>query len=213
MEKYFKAVRPDGTDFHTGTVDYAAICGTGESLLELPGGRCCTGDVYHASTSAADTLIGGSWPCRLFEVEGEAVSQEDNKRGFRTLKVLRELPAWRALGPNGEQVVSLFEEAGTITAEQAAVLHAARDAARYAAKDAAGNAAWYAAWNAARNAAWYAARDAAWGAAWNAAWNAAKDAAWGAAGDAAGALVTRDLITEEQFNVLTGPWVSVMGSL
>jgi hypothetical protein len=44
-------------------------------------------------------------------------------------------------------------------------------------------------------------------AAWNAAWDAARDAAW----DAAAALVVRDLITPEQFDLLYGPWASVFG--
>ena len=56
------------------------------------------------------------------------------------------------------------------------------DAARYAARDAAG----------------YAARD------------AARDAAGYAAAYAALVLVVRDLITPEQFDLLFGPWASVM---
>jgi hypothetical protein len=170
---FYKAVRPDGKDFYSGTVDYAAICGTGEQLPELPGGPCCSPDVYHASTSKADTLIGGSWPCRLFEVDGEPVSEEKNKRGFCTLTVVRELPAWEALGPNGEAVVCLIEKCRTITPQTANQLNAARNAARDAAWDAAG----------------YAARD------------------------AAGALVVRDLVAPEQFDILTAPWVSVMGEI
>lgn len=38
---------------------------------------------------------------------------------------------------------------------------------------------------------------------------AARDAAW----DAALATITRDLITPEQYDTLTGPWVSVMGPI
>ena len=195
MTIFYKAVRPNGRDFRTNTVDYASLCGTDESLPMLRGGNCCTSGVYHASTSKADTLIGGGWPCRLFEVEGEAVSEEGNKRGFRTLKVIRELPAWEALGPNGEQVVRLVGQTRSLTGEQVDALYAA----------------WYAAQGAARDAAWGAARDAAQGAAryaaWYAAWYAARYAAW----YAAWAIVVRDLIPEEQFNILAGPWISVMG--
>lgn len=73
---------------------------------------------------------------------------------------------------------------------------------QYAARDAAWNAAWNTAWNAAR--------DAARGAAWNAAWDAARDAVRDAARDAAQgaarcaiALVVEDLITSDQFSLLT----------
>lgn len=30
MSTYFKAVRPDGTDFHSGTIDYADALGGGD---------------------------------------------------------------------------------------------------------------------------------------------------------------------------------------
>ena len=74
-----------------------------------------------------------------------------------------------------------------------------------------------AAWAAASAAAWAAARDAAWDAAWDAdragAWvadryaarYAARYAVRYAARDAALALVVRDLISPEQFDVLTAP--------
>jgi hypothetical protein len=121
------------------------------------------------------------------------------------VKVVRELPAWQALGPNGEAVAAHIEQCKTITPEQARQLDAAWFAARDAARNAiaAGFAAWYAA-----SAAWPAARDAARNAiaAQVAAWPAAY-AAW----DAAFVLVVRDLITPEQFDRLYGPWASVMG--
>jgi len=59
-------------------------------------------------------------------------------------------------------------------------------------------------------------------AAWAAAWDAASDAAWDAASaaarDAAWALVTRDLIgtngyTQQHYDKLTAPWVTVFGKL
>ena len=204
MPIFYKAVRSDGFDFYSRTVDYASLCGTDEQLPVKDGSNpyCCSDGVYHASVSKTDTLVGSSWPCRLFEVQGAPVSEEGNKRGFLTLKVIRELPAWEALGPNGEEIVTLIEKAKTVTVEQADALHAAWDAA------------WDAAWNAARNAARNAAGNAAWDAVWDAARNAAGDAARNAAGDAAGdaaiALLVKDLISAEHFNALYGLWGSVM---
>ena len=61
-------------------------------------------------------------------------------------------------------------------------------AANSAANSAAISTAWYAAWDAARNAAW--------------------DAAWYAAWDADLAIVVRDKITPDQFNILVQPWTS-----
>ena len=72
-----------------------------------------------------------------------------------------------------------------LTAEQWV---AARVAARDAGRDAARDAGWDAAWDAARDAAWDAARDAGWD-----------------AGRAGEALVVRDLISAEHFDILTAP--------
>jgi hypothetical protein len=198
---YYKATRLNGTDFYTGTVDYVKALETGKPVSRKPqaayGFACCSDTVYHAADVAAETLIGCKWPCRLFEVTGRPVAQAGHKFGFRSLRVLREVPAHLALGPNGEQVASLIDQASRITYDRAARLGAAPSAAR--------GAAWDAAWDAARGAAWYAA--------WDAAWDAARGAGWGAAWDAgcaAVALTVRDLVSDDVFDTLYGPWASVM---
>ena len=185
---FYKATRPDGTSFH----DQKTTWTVGEIVSVTPPRqvKLCGGGVLHASDAPGETLLGGSWPCRLFEVEGEPSAHQDHKYGFHELTVIRELPAWQALGPNGEVVEAHIEKCKTVTPEQVDRLNAAVDAA----------------WGAAWDAAW----DAAWGAAWGAAWDAAWGAARTAAGDSALALLVRDLITPEQFDVLYGPWASVM---
>lgn len=147
MKTYYKATRPDGTDFYSGTVDYAAAVG---GRVTCPTGKirnkyaCCTPDVLHASDVPTETLIagsGGSWPCRLFEVTGRPVAEAGHKYGFRSLRVLREVEAWQALGPQGREVAALVERARRLTPGEAERLAAAWDAAW----DAAGTAAWDAA--------------------------------------------------------------------
>ena len=93
-------------------------------------------------------------------------------------------------GPNTAGVEALIETIETITPKQIDKLGAA--------------------WDAALGAAWDAAWDAAWGAAWDAARGAGLGAARGAAWGAACALVVRDLISEEDFDLLYGPWKIVM---
>ena len=180
MSTYFKAVRPDGTDFYSGTIDYAAALG-GEpiTLPEIPDPECCTSTVLHASTVPTETLVGGSWPCRLFEVTGTPVAEKGYKRGFFSLAVVREVDAYQALGPQGEQVAALIGRAGRITAGEAEKLAAAWEGA------------------------WAAAQDAAWEGAWAAAQDAGRDATL--------ALVVRDLITKDHYDLLTGPWAQVIG--
>jgi hypothetical protein len=209
---FFKATRPDGTDFYTGTVDYGAALASGDTIrldsdeTEFPGPGW-----LHLATVPTE-CDGMTWPCRLFEVEpvGDVHHDEDHphKIGCREVRVLRELPAHEAFGPQGEQVAALIERARCLTAAEIKRLHAARYAAWYAASHAAWYAAWYAVRDAARYAAWCAARDAARDAAGYAAY-----AAWYAAGYAAWSLVARDLISTDAYDTLTRPWGEVIGPI
>jgi uncharacterized protein YceK len=204
---YYKAVKPDGTDFATGRTKPVV----GEWMPKIDGSLVMCQRGYHVSDEPAETLIGGSWPCRLFlvEIKDRKPERSQHKYVVHTYRPVEELPAWMALGPNGQEVAALIERAGRLTPAETRALHAAWDAA------------WGAAWGAARDAAWDAARDAARDAAWGAAWDAARDAAsgaaWGAAWDAArgaawacDALLVKDLINTAQFDILYGPWATVI---
>jgi hypothetical protein len=183
---FYKATRPDGTSFYNGTTKWQVGCIVRHPAPDLSLGLCSAG-VLHISDAPGETLVGGWWPCRLFEVEprDDMIGSEEHKYGCTAVKVVRELPAWQALGPNGEAVAALIKRCRTLTKGEAKQLSAARDAARDAAVDAARDAARDAAWDAAWDAARAAARAAAWDEAWDAAGAAARAAAWDAAGDAA----------------------------
>ena len=210
---YYKATRPDGTSFADGETRW--VVGEVTSLAEDERRTTlCKAGVLHASKEPGESLVGGSWPCRLFEVEpvGKVITSPSHphKVGAHEWRVIRELPAWMALGPNGEAVADLIESVRRLTADEISRLAAAWEAAWDAAWAAARDAAWDAAWEAARDAAWEAAWDAARDAARDADWDAAWYAAWYAARAATLALVVKDLITPEQFDLLYGPWASVM---
>jgi hypothetical protein len=102
-------------------------------------------------------------------------------------------------GPNSPQVELFIERLKVLTDEEVERI-------------AAWNTAWDAAWDTAQNTAWIAARDAA----WNTAWDTARDAAWDTARDttrAAQAIVVMDLITEDQFTILTEPFAEILAEL
>ena len=188
MTTYYKALRPDGTDFATGTTKPRK----GSWMPRIDGELIMCDRGYHVSDAPAETLIGGRWPCKLARVEipeGEW-EREGHKFLVPTYRVVEWLPAWQALGPNGEAVVALIKRAERMTLEEAEALAIAREAA----------------WQAAREAAW----EAAWQAAWRAARRAALEAARRAAREAALALSVRGLISPEHFDTLYGPWASVM---
>jgi hypothetical protein len=110
-------------------------------------------------------------------------------------------------GPQWKHIVALVRRAAALTGGEAEQLLAARDAVWVAAIDARG-----AVWVAAMDTAGYAARAAVWYAAWDAVWCAAGYAS----SDAAWALAARDLIgqhgfTQDHYDLLTGPWRSVIG--
>jgi len=200
--KFYKATEPDSVSFRDGVTKWRV--GRITRLDGKPGTQLCRAGLLHASTELGEVLVGGSWPCRIFEVEPRSklvtAPEHPYKVGGTAWKVMRELPSWMALGPNGESVAAHIERCKTLTEAEAVQLAAA----------------WSASWSAAGYAAWDDARHAAHAAyvahAAYAAANAAAHAAEDAVRDAAGALVVRDLITEEQFDTLYGPWASVIGS-
>lgn len=213
MTRYFKATRLDGTDFHSGTVDYAAALASGETLTHPDGRRHSPWASHHFSVAAVPTdCTGMRWPCRLFAIEpvGDAWTPTPgsmpNKRACLALRVVEERPAVEALGPQGTHLVDLIGQAARLTDQH---LAAAWAVARVAAVDAD--------WGGAVDAALDAARGAARGAAEAAAGVAGGVAAWGAAVDAAWGLVVRDLIgddfTQDHYDTLTGPWRKVIGPI
>jgi len=219
---YSKAVRPDGTDFRTGTVRWLPADGApipeGGWLVEHPK----PGDVgswdaaFYLSAATVETdCTGFSWPARLLSVEPVGAmwtphpEKFPHKRAAHAWRVVGELPAWRLFGPQGRQVLDIIEQASHPTSTQiedlTAAWWAALDAARDAALAAARDAAYDAALDAVRDGAWWAARD------------AVRDGAWWAARDAALAAalgwLVKDLISVEDFRALTGPWTQVVGPI
>ena len=210
---FYKAVRHDYGSFHDPEFKYGPV-GT---VVEHPDfkprkDKPSAAHYISVSTHPAD-CTGFRWrvdgrDSRLLVVEpvGRVFTPDGdmypNKRAVRGVRVVGELPISEAFGPNGDQVVRFLELLDGLTAKQwSAAGAAAWVAVRYAAEVAA----WAAAPSAARYAAGVSARDAAEVAAWAAARSAARDAARDAAWPAAGALVVRDLITPEQFDVLVAP--------
>ena len=192
MTTYWKAVRPDGTDFFSGKVRW--LPPAGEPLPEgglivrhptatTPSFGDYAADYLSVSTEPAN-CTGMQWPCRLALVEAvdTAVWTPDatalpNKRAAVAWLVTAEVDAWQALGPQGREVVAIIDRVRMLTTDEWRQLTAAWGAAWGFVRGAVRGAARNAARDAARSAAWVAARDAA----GDAARNAARNAAWGAA--------------------------------
>jgi hypothetical protein len=193
---FYKATRPDGTDFYSGTILYE-VGKRVRPAKHVGPRRICGPGLLHAATIPTMSLVGGSWPCRLFEVTGRPVaglnSKHPYKAGFLQLRVEQEIPSHLSLGPNGEAVIRLIDRAKILETEEVYRLTAAR----------------YAAWDEARRAA----RREAWDAARRAASDAARHEASDAVRDAAWALVVRDLLPEKHFTTLTHVWVEAIGSI
>jgi len=176
---FYKATRPDGTDFRTGTVDYAAALRSGHRVSHPDPGPMVPGDAatfLSVSTAPAETLRGGRWPCRLFEVQIEGEAQEDppgtsglqdhpHRRGVKALRVRRELQGHLAFGLQGLAIVRLIGEVHALSDEERRTLehtdhhrHLGLRPSEHLAGDR--DAAYLAALSHARSAAWYAAQDA-----------------------------------------------------
>jgi hypothetical protein len=113
-------------------------------------------------------------------------------------------------GANSEAAAKLIERVSRMTEGEARQLHLARWSAWESARGSARAADRISDWTAAKTAV----AVAAWTAAQNAAWDNTQDDVWDTAEsmakDAIAALLVQDLISEEHFNTLYGPWASVM---
>ena len=142
---YYKAVRcEDGTDFYTGTVQWAPESGDipAEGLVVTHPTSTVWGEGHAthlcASTSPTD-CTGFKWPCSLLEMEpvAEVHEHEGCKVSALSWRVVRELPAIQALGPQGAAAAALIDGLRRLDAEALARLDTAAWAARVAAWDAA----------------------------------------------------------------------------
>ena len=189
-DTYYKAIRPDGTSFHDPTFRWVPESGPVEGItVTHPNPHSHSPSGWLSVATVPTDCTGMEWPCRLLLVEPvewhPVTAPLDNlprKRAASAWRVVREMPATDALGPQGVEVAAIIERAGRLTRDEAMRLAAARAAAR----------------------------DATMAATTDAAWDAARAAAW-AARDAALATLTRDIITPEQHDTLMGPWRQVIG--
>lgn len=227
MTTYYKAVRPDGTDFFSGTVAWMPLDGVipPEGWLVTHPTATRLGpyaDTYlSVSTEVAD-CTGMRWPCRLLRVEpaGRAVRHLDEELPHKwcslAWRTVEELPAHQALGPEGAEVVAILERAAKITPTEAQALQTTRTAEWYDSWEAAHDvvwavatdSGWYAGWYAAREAAWQVAREATWDAVWDHEWDTMREAVR----DAVGATFLRNQIPDEYYDILMDPWLRVIGT-
>ena len=215
-ETYYKAVRPDGKDFYSGTVQWAVEPGeiVHHPTSTLPPDEWSSAWDYLSVATVPTDCTGMEWPARLFEVEpvdGHPVTSPSpatfpHKRGATAWRVVREVESHLALGPQGEVLVEFLDALRDLTDVEAEAMGAPWGAGWSAAM----GAEWSAAMGAGRSAAMVAAPDAA----LRSAWGATLGAGRGAARDAALALVVADLVgryglTREHLDILTGPALTI----
>ena len=135
------------------------------------------------------------------------------KREFRWLNGA--ITRWEDSITNLRKVKVVDEDAATktyLTTEQFIKVWKSLDEPKRKELSAARSAAWDVTWSAAQDLAWSVGRSAAWDVVWYAANSAARDVVWYAANSAARdadlAVIAKDEITAEQFEILTSPWTS-----
>lgn len=222
---FYKAVRADGMDLYSGTINYAdALGGDPVTLPVQDNPQCNTPAVLHAATSLSGVCSIAWWPGRLFEVTGTPVAQYRDVRGFFELSVVRELEPHTMFGLQGKEIAALIDCAMTLSESEKERL----------------NDAWYTvdsleSGNFTLNPAWDDALDAshftsaryhcedALIAAQDFVANAVENIngysnAWRIGKGAAGALAIRHLIgqrdfLQEHYDILTHPWREIVGSI
>lgn len=199
MARYWKATRLNGTDFFTGAIDYAYAQATGQPVVHPRPERGCSARGYFSVATTATDCTGMEWPCRLFVVEpiGETWVPDSlclpNKVACTQMQVVKEVPAVLALGPQGEHVAALIEQIEALPREEWDRLVGALELETYERAERAERAAH----DNNRAAAWCASLS----------WETV-----------AAALVVRDLIgrgdfAQEDYDVMTADWRTIIGPI
>ena len=134
MTTYFKATRPDGTDFYSGKISYFRALQDDSLVLHplplRPGAKQAMG--YLSVATVPTDCTGFTWPARLFEVEAPGdvwtphPSNLPNKRATTQVRVIRELPAHELFGPQGKQCVAIIDAFDKLDDETKTALSAVR---------------------------------------------------------------------------------------
>lgn len=217
MTRYFKTTHLDGRGFEAG--DHLWMEGAVTSLLgNKKGVEVLGSELLYAATEPGNALIGGSWPCKLFEVEPIGTVTTDKRQpdvvGAHSWSVERQLPAAQVFGPNGDAVVAMLETISVLAPGQFHSCGFDWDDNEFAALDNAGKLASTNGRLGAWNGAWVAAEQAISRRVWEimpgVTWGALHDNARRTVRDAVLAIVVRDLIDIVDFRSLYGPWERTM---
>lgn len=168
----YKLTRPDGTDFYSGTIDYAKNIGKRIRLAETDGpevGVCGRG--LHASKNPNDCFIGAKIPCRAFQVQGyDRIAGDNQKTRYKALRIIKEIKdldslfSWRyseAVNPicpfglkppkiDRDILALLFQWSSIRTPVEGSVRTLIRDSAGHSVESAIQDLMWDSVWNSLR---------------------------------------------------------------
>lgn len=165
----YKLVRPDGTDFFSGTVNYAENVGKIIRVKDCdPPEKCWVGKGIYASTNPIDSFkFDAKIPCRAFRVEGIGLLYEDDDEyRFKALRVKEEITDLNSLlrfnyteavsplnplllppTPDiGLREQTLLLRWGAVCSSAWGPVRAVRSAAYAAVRDSVWNSIWYSVW-------------------------------------------------------------------
>ena len=92
METFYKIARPDGWDFYTGkTINYRDNIGKTVRRAKQGRVKLCSETTIHALRDPNQCFIGGQLPCSLYLVSGKPYAEDEDKCGFKQLKIIKEL--------------------------------------------------------------------------------------------------------------------------
>lgn len=126
---FYKAVKPDGTDFHTGTVQWLPLEPANKPIKNRIIKHPTSKKVIvgkHSTSLAVSTnpmnVLGAYWPMRMAIVKPAVgyipVYCSDDKWQALAWEVVREIPAYTHFGSNGVYVKSLIDQILRLTLEQ-----------------------------------------------------------------------------------------------
>ena len=113
MAKFYKLAHPTGWDFYTfngkgGTINYRESIGKHVVCPDYDRkGQLCSRAFIHASREPDQCFVGAKIPCSAYLVSGRPVAEDEQKCGFRSLRIIKELNPEKLFGWNYREATNL----------------------------------------------------------------------------------------------------------
>ena len=158
-EQFYKLARPDGWDFYTGsTINYRENIGKVVRPPQKGKIELCSSTAIHASREPNQCFIGSKIPCSAYLVSGKPYAEDEDKCGFKQLRIIKELQPEKLFKWNYKEACNPTNPLAIKPPEKIIKKHIGLlkqwDSVGYSVRDSVGYSVWYSVGDSVRDSVW-----------------------------------------------------------